>query len=196
MTNRFLKSLTTTILGLMALLPTTMAQFIFPKTDVIPVTDTLHGYTLTDNYRWLEDKTDKKVIKWTKAQHDATLTYLEESCPPVEGLEEEISAYLDRDIISPLQLVADRQFFTKKRKGEAQSKLFTILDGNEKLIFDPEKIDPSGKSSMTGRSFTEKGEKVAVGLQSKGAEISTYYIIENKTGVPVGDPVEGLRRVS
>lgn len=196
MINQPMKSLTTTFICLLAIVPYAMAQFIYPNTDITPVTDTLHGYTLTDNYRWLEDKTDKKVIKWTRAQHDATLNYLEESCPPVDGLEEEISAYLDRDIISPVQLVADRQFFTKKKKGEAQSKLYTILNGKEKLIFDPVKIDPSGKSSMTGRSFTRKGEKVAVGLQSKGAEISTYYIVDTKTGNLIGDPIEGLRGFS
>lgn len=187
------KPLVLLLISMLGLSFSTMAQFIFPKTDISPVVDTLHGYTLTDNYRWLEDKKDSKVVNWTKAQHDATLNYLEDYCPPVEGLKEEITAYIDRDIISPVQLVADRRFFTKKKKGEAQSKLFTLLDGQEKLIFDPEKIDPSGKSSMTGRSFTNKGEKVAVGIQSKGAEISTYYIIDTKTGKQIGNPIEGLR---
>ncbi len=27
----------------------------------------MHGVILTDNYRWLEDKEDPKVIEWTKA---------------------------------------------------------------------------------------------------------------------------------
>ena len=27
---------------------------------------------MTDNYRWLEDKTDPKVIDWTKAHNDPT----------------------------------------------------------------------------------------------------------------------------
>ncbi|HMQ46155.1 MAG TPA: prolyl oligopeptidase family serine peptidase [Saprospiraceae bacterium] len=175
---------------------TSVAQFIFPKTDEIPVVDSLHGFQLTDPYRWLEDKTDPKVIRWTKAQHEASVDYLNELCPEIEGLRDELKAYIDRDIISPMQLVADRQFFTLRKQGEKQSKLYTRLEGKDVLLFDPEQIDPSGKSSMTGRSFTEKADRVAVGLQTKGAEINTYYIIDTKSGQILGAPIEGLRGFS
>ena len=174
----------------------TKAQFIFPKTDVNPVTDTLHGYYLTDPYRWLEDKDDPKVQKWSRAQHESALDYVNGSYPEVPGLRDEIQAYIDRDVISPMQLVADRQFYTIRKKGDKQSKLYTRLDGEDILLFDPEKLDPSGKTSMTGRDFTEKAERVAVGVQSKGAEISTYYILDTKTGEILGDPIEGLRNFS
>jgi prolyl oligopeptidase len=172
------------------------AQFTPPPTEAKPVTDTLHGHQFTDPYRWLEDKKDEKVIEWTKAQHDATVDFINKNFPPMSGLREEIEAYVDRDIIGPMQLIADRQFFSVKKKGDAQSKLYTRIDGEDILIFDPEKIDPSGKSSMTGSSYTKKGEKVAVGIQTKGAEISTYYIIDTKTGEVLGAPVEGLRGFS
>ncbi|MCB0560069.1 MAG: S9 family peptidase [Lewinellaceae bacterium] len=174
----------------------TEAQFIFPKTDQHPVVDTLHGYYLTDPYRWLEDKDNLKVQKWSRAQHEATLDYVNGSYPDVPGLRDEIQAYIDRDIISPMQLVADRQFYTISKKGDKQPKLYTQLDGKDILLFDPEKLDPSGKTSMTGRDFTQKAERVAVGVQSKGAEISTYYIVDTKTGDVLGDPIEGLRNFS
>ncbi len=170
-----------------------LAQFSPPQTPANPVVDTLHGQMLTDNYQWLEDKEDEAVKAWTKAQHQVTQNYINDHCPPVAGLREEISAYIDRDIISPMRLVADRQFFTLKKKGEAQAKLYTKLGDDDILIFDPEKIDPSGKSSMSGRDFTQKGDRVAVGIQSKGAEISTYYIVDTKTGEMLGAPIEGLR---
>ena len=47
-----------------------------PPTERKPVVDTLHGFLLTDNYRWLEDKTDPKVVEWTKAQHDYTIQFM------------------------------------------------------------------------------------------------------------------------
>jgi len=172
------------------------AQFVFPHTEARPVVDTLNGYMLTDPYRWLEDKENPEVKRWTRAQHDATLQYVNAECPSIEGLREEIKAYIDRDIESPLQLVADRQFFTRRRKGDKQAKLYTIIDGEEQLLFDPEELDPSGKSSMSGRSFTKDASRVAVGVQSKGAEIRTYYIIDTKTGEQLGDPIEGLRSFS
>lgn len=189
--------LLTATLGLnLGLVNMAQAQFIHPHTPQRPVVDTLHGTPLTDAYRWLEDKTDPTVINWTKAQHEATINYVTAAFPEVPGLAEELTAYIDRDQISPMQLVADRQFFTVKRKGNAQAKLYTRLDGKDLLVFDPETIDPSGKSAMGGRSFTRKAEKVAIGVQSKGAEIETYYIIDTKTGQQIGDPIEGLRGFS
>lgn len=170
-----------------------MAQFIHPHTDANPVEDTMHGMILTDNYQWLEDKTDPNVVAWTKAQHEATVNYINTVHEPIEGLRDEFEAYIDRDVISPLSQVADRQFFTMRKKGNKQSKLYTKLKGKDILLFDPEKIDPSGTSAMSGRSYTKKGERVAIGVQSKGAEIQTYYIIDTKTGKILGNPIEGLR---
>jgi prolyl oligopeptidase len=167
-----------------------------PKTPAQPVTNQMNGFSLTDNYQWLEDKKDPKVVEWTRQQHDATMKFLNETCPPVKGLREEIQAYLDRDIVSPMSLVADRQFFTVKKKGELQPKLFTKLNGKDVLLFDPLKIDPSGKSAFSGVNYTEKADKVAIGLQNKGAEISTYYIVDTKTGKMEGKTIEGLRGFS
>ena len=57
-----------------------------PATEKKPVTDTLHGYFLTDQYRWLEDKTDPKVIDWTKPQHDYTVSYMKATQKDHPGL--------------------------------------------------------------------------------------------------------------
>ncbi|MBI9038440.1 MAG: S9 family peptidase [Bacteroidales bacterium] len=164
-----------------------------PKTPTKAVVDTLHGFYITDNYQWLEDKTNEEVIEWTRNQHDETIEYVNQTCTPIDGLKEEITAYIDRDIIGPISLKGERQFFTVKKKGDAQSKLFTRIDGKDILIFDPEEIDPSGKSSISGMSFTEKADIAAIGVQNQGAEISSYYIIDTKTGKIKGEPIEELR---
>jgi len=164
-----------------------------PKTPLKAVVDTLHGFYITDNYQWLEDKTNEEVIEWTRNQHDETIEYVNQTCTPIDGLKEEITAYIDRDIIGPISLKGERQFFTVKKKGDAQSKLFTRIDGKDIMIFDPEEIDPSGKSSISGMSFTEKADIAAIGVQNQGAEISSYYIIDTKTGKIKGEPIEELR---
>lgn len=190
---KLLLSISSVFILHLTLLSPIMAQFIFPRTEQVLVTNNLHGTNITDPYQWLEDKTNANVIQWTKAQHEATLAYANANYAPVDNLREELRAYIDRDIVSPLSQIADRQFFTLKKKGDKQAKLFTKLNGKDKLIFDPEEVDKSGLSSMGGRSFTKKGDKVAVGVQSKGAEIETYYIIDTKSGKIIGDKIEGLR---
>ena len=61
------------LLCLTPFLAPAQVSFSPPPTEKKPVVDTLHGFLLTDNYRWLEDKSDPKVVEWTKAQHDFTL---------------------------------------------------------------------------------------------------------------------------
>lgn len=167
-----------------------------PATPQKSVTHDLHGTLLTDQYEWLEDKQKPEVVDWTRKQHEFTLRWLDKNAPKVDGLREELTAYLDRDITGPIQLKGDRQFFYKKQKGESQYKLYTNLNDEDVLIFDPMELDPTGKSAMTGVDFTEEGDRVAIGVQNKGAEISTYYIIDTKTGEEVSPPIEGLRGFS
>jgi len=177
-----------------AMTQTTLAQveLKYPTTAEKPVVDNVHGIDLTDPYQWLEDKTDPEVVEWTKTQHEHTLDFLDKSAP-IKGLREEIAAYIDRDITGPIFLRGERQFFYVKKKGEQQYKLYTRLGDKDILIFDPTSIDPSGKSAISGVDFTKNGDRVAVGVQNKGAEISNYYIVDTKTGEIDGKPVEGLR---
>jgi prolyl oligopeptidase len=167
-----------------------------PATPARPVVDVVHGTTLTDPYRWLEDNKNEEVVKWTRAQHDAALAWLDKNAPEVPGLKDELTRYTDRTITSPPSYYKGREFFTRKVKGEAQAKLYTRIDGREVLLFDPVKLDPSGKSSMQGRALSRDASIVAVGVQVAGDELPTQYFIDSKTGATVYPPIREAWSVS
>src|SRR5690348_770356 len=173
---------------------TTVAQVKFtpPPTSAIPVRDTLHGVILTDNYRWLEDKTDPKVIEWTKAQHDYGIQYLNATQKVHPGLRDEIAKYIDIDYEGPLHKEGKRVFQNIKRKGDKQTKLFTIIDGKKILIWDPLKLDTSGSTATTSVDYSYDGERAAISVQKSGAEISTTYIINTRTGKVLYSPLENI----
>jgi prolyl oligopeptidase len=163
---------------------TTFAQtkFLPPQTPLFAVKDTLHGVVLTDYYRWLENKEDPKVIEWTKAQHDYGIEYLKATQKMHAGLRNEIAAYIDIDFEGPLNKKGKRVFQNVKRKGDKQYKLYTILNGKKVLIWDPVQLDTSGKTSTSGIDYTYDGERAAISVQKSGAEISSTYIIDTRTG--------------
>ena len=167
-----------------------------PATPARPVTDTVHGTTITDPYRWLEGNKNEEVVKWTRAQHDAALAWLAKNAPEVPGLRDELTRYTDRTITSPPSFKKGREFFTRKVKGEAQAKLYTRLDGKEVLLFDPVKLDPSGKSSLSGTSYTRDASIIAVGVQVAGDELPTQYFISSLTGATVHAPLVQVQNVS
>ena len=39
-----------------------------PKTKVVPVTETMHGVSITDPYRWLEDQGSPQTRAWIDAE--------------------------------------------------------------------------------------------------------------------------------
>ena len=153
-----------------------------PATEAKPVVDTLHGVLLTDNFRWLEDKTDPKVIEWTKAQHDYSSQFMKSTQKEHPGLREEISAFIDMDYEGPLNKEGKRVFQTIKKKGDKQYSIYTILNGKKVLIWDPVKLDTTGKTSTAGVQYTYDGERAAVSVQKSGAEITTTYIISTRDG--------------
>lgn len=188
-----MKTLATTI-SLVCLCIASNAQTKFnpPATPSIPVVDTLHGVILTDDYSWLENKTDPKVIDWTKTQHDYGIEYLKATQKSHTGLREDIASYIDLDYEGPLTREGQRVFQNIKKKGDKQYKLYTIIKGKKILIWDPVKLDTTGKTSTTGISYTYDGERAAVSVQKSGAEISTTYIIETRTGKTLYSPLENI----
>src|ERR1700735_2815533 len=48
-----------------------------PPTAVKPVSDSFHGVTVSDPYRWLEDAGDPAVKDWSDAQNRRTRAYLD-----------------------------------------------------------------------------------------------------------------------
>jgi prolyl oligopeptidase len=163
-----------------------------PPTPARPVVDIVHGVKLTDAYRWLEDGGNPEVQAWTKRQHQATLSWLDANAPPVAGLHDELAAFFDRDITQPPFFKKGREFFERTRKGEAQAKLYTRLDGRELLLFDPLALDPSGKTSMGAVVLNRDGSRAAVATYSRGSEITDYRVIDTFTGEQIGALLPGI----
>jgi prolyl oligopeptidase len=146
------------------------AAFFPPETPARPVVDVLHGMTLTDRYRWLENGKDPEVAAWTRAQHAATVRYLDRNAPPVPGMKDELARYFDRDKTDPPLVKHGRQFFQRTRRGEPQAALYTRIDGRDVKLFDPVALDPSGRTKIGDVVPNRDATKLAVGVYAQGTE--------------------------
>jgi prolyl oligopeptidase len=164
-----------------------------PATPARPVVETAHGVTLTDRYRWLENGKDPEVERWTRTQHDATLAWLEKHAPPLPGLRGELERLLDRDVTRPPFFRKGREFFLRTRQGEQQPKLYTRLGREERLLFDPTALDPSGRTALGSIVPNRDGSRAAVATFARGSEYSDFRIIDTLTGKQIGPLITGIR---
>jgi len=167
-----------------------------PATPAKPVKDSLHGMILTDNYRWLEDKAGADNIAWTRAQHDYGIAYLNKTQKLHPGLRNDVATFFDLDYEGPVTKEGKRLFQSVKKKGDKQNKVYTILNGKKVLVWDPVKLDTSGKTSTSGIQYSYDGERAAVSVQESGAEVTNVHIIDTRTGkrlYPVLESIFGFQ---
>lgn len=182
--------------GVITIAAFAQAPFAPPATPARPVVETLHGVTLTDRYRWLENGKDAEVVRWTRAQHDATLGWLAAHAPPIAGLRDELTRLIDRDNTRPPFFRKGREFFLRTKVGEAQAKLYARLPDGEKLLFDPQALDPSGTTALGPIVPNRDGSRLAVATFARGSEINDFRILDARTGLQIGPLITGVRSFS
>jgi prolyl oligopeptidase len=166
--------------------------FFPPETPARPVVDVLHGTTLTDRYRWLENGKDPEVAAWTRAQHAATVRFLDRNAPPIAGMKEELTRYFDRDKTDPPLFKHGREFFQRTKRGKPQATLYTRIAEHDVLLFDPVALDPSGKTKIGAVVPNRDATRLAVGVYAQGTERKDFRIIDSTTGAQIGPVITGL----
>src|SRR5258708_39673238 len=93
-----------------------------PQTPVEPVTEMMHGVSITDPYRWLEDQNSPRTREWVETQIAYARSYLD-ALPGKERIRKRVSGLLSTDIISDPWKVGNRHFFLKRSRGQEQAAL-------------------------------------------------------------------------
>lgn len=119
---------------------TGLAQWSYPPTKTVDVSDTYFGKTYSDPYRWLEDLKSKDTEAWFKSQAELTDSLLAK----IPGRDALAKEWGELDKLKPASY-ADigyengRVFYKKTLGGENVGKLYLRggWEGPEKLLFDP-----------------------------------------------------------
>src|ERR1043166_423449 len=94
-----------------------------PVTAIEPVTEVLHGVTVTDPYRWLEDQDSPRTRAWLAEQYVYTRTYLD-SIPGRIKIRERVRELLDVETYDSMQQAGGRYFFRKRKPGQEQPYIY------------------------------------------------------------------------
>jgi prolyl oligopeptidase len=170
-----------------------------PVAPVRPVTETLYGVSVTDQYRYMENLKDPAVAQWFKDEDTYTRSVLER-IPGRDALLADIKKY-DRatsaQVFNVSELPGDIYFYQKELAQESVAKLFVRhgLDGEETLLLDPEKFEKKGgpQWAISYYSPSFDGRYVAVGVAAGGSENTFIHVIELANGQETGEAIDRAR---
>src|SRR5690349_15954203 len=124
----------------------------FPTTPRRAVSDSYHGITVVEEYRWLENYDDPAVRAWTEAQNRYSRALLDTIAARgligerLRALYMAVSADHDQ-----LRRCGGRLFAIKNQPPKEQPLLVTLTSADdlasEQVVLDPNQLDPTGATT-------------------------------------------------
>lgn len=163
-----------------------------------PVTDVYHGVTMTDDYRWLENWNDPVVRTWTDAQNQYArhlLDAIPNRTAMAGRLAELVVAQAPRWFA--LEWRKGTLFALKSQPPKQQPFLITLAPtadpASERVIVDPNQIDPRGSTAIDFYAPSPDGALVAVSLSQGGNEVGSVHVYDVTTGKEHGDVIPHVK---
>lgn len=153
-----------------------------PQTGRTPVRETLHGVTLTDDYRWLEDQQSPSTRKWIEAQYEYTRKMLD-GIAGRRALQTRLGELIRVERVSPPAARQGRYFLLKRGAQEEQFAIFVRqgLNGADQLLVDPKSLSKDNTSSVTIDGISKDGSLLAYGIQQGGKDERAVRVLQVST---------------
>lgn len=158
-----------------------MTQDPVPVTRGEPVTETLHGETITDPYRWLEDDERAETRAWTDAQNRYTAAALDH-VPGRDALRERLAQLMRSGFAMSPQARGARVFFVQREGTQNQPVLYLREGATTRVLLDPNQLSEDGTVALDWWYPSSDGARVAYGLSTSGDERSTLRVLDVASG--------------
>ena len=150
-----------------------------PATVARPVTEDIHGTTLTDPYRWLEDGKSPATRAWIGEQMKYTDRYLSR----VKIRPEIISELTQLERVESYSIPIERggnYFFKKREAEENQGSIYVRrgLHGQDERLVDATKLSADQNTSVQIDDIAKDGTLLVYGTRSGGADEQAVHIYD------------------
>ena len=161
--------------------------------------EVLHGVSVADPYRWLEDGDSEEVAAWVAAHNERTHQALE-ARPTWGQWHERLSALTALPTVGSAAVRGDRLFVLGRAAGADQFSLVVRSavdrDAPERTLLDPADRATDGAVAIDWYEPSPDGSLVAIGLSEGGTEQSTLSVIDVASGQFLSDSIPNTRASS
>ena len=166
----------------------------YPPTRTTDAVESLHGETIPDPYRWLEDGESPDTRAWTEAQNALTRSYLD-AVPGRRGLRARLDQLLAIGAIG-VPTPARGRYFYQRRDGRQNQPVLYLREGvhgEDRPVVDPNALDPGGTVALDWYYPSDDGRLLAYGLSENGSEQSVLHVLDVDSGVARPDRIPHTR---
>ena len=168
-----------------------------PPTKVEPVTETIHGVTVTDSYRWLEDSKSPATRAWLTEQMKYTEDYLSQ----VKIRPEVVKRLTDLVHVESYSVPVERgqKYFFKKRLPEENQGSIYIRDGlkgSDERLVDATKLSADQNTSVNVGDISKDGNLLVYDVREGGADEQSIHLLDVKTRRELPDVLPTARYAS
>ena len=163
----------------------------YPETKKEEFTETIHGYEISDSYRWLEDFTSDDSLDWVKRQNKFTKSFISKN-----NYKKDIANYLEQiwenESISIPYKKEGKTFYYFNDGSFQQSKLM-IKDCDkcdERVLIDPNTFSDDGTISLGGTSVNNSADMIAFSISDGGSDWRVWKVLDIETGEVLEDEIK------
>ncbi len=170
--------------------------FRYPASRVDPLLESLHGVSVPDPYRWLEDADSTETRAWVEAQNALTRSILEG--PDRDQFVTELTERFNYARTLTAQRRGGRYFFSHN-PGLLNQPLLFVQDGpgsEPRVLLDPNQLSEDGTTALTAHTASPDGRLLAYALSEHGSDRQIIRIRRVDDGVDLPDRIEWVKFAS
>jgi prolyl oligopeptidase len=148
----------------------------------------MHGISVADPYRWLEEQDSPQTRAWISEQTLYARTYLD-SIPGRERIRQRTRELLDIESCDSFLKAGNRYFFRRRKRGQEQPGLYFREgpNGDDQLLVDPAARRSGDYTAVKPLCISANGSLLLYEVKQGGERMGTFELLDVEARLPLAD---------
>lgn len=164
-----------------------------PRAEIVPKELTIHGHTRIDNYYWLAERDNPKVVEYLKAENDYLTAVMKHTEPLQQKLYDEIVGRIKQTDLSVPYRSEGYYYYTRFEEGKDYPvycrKKGSLEAAEEVMLNVNDMAQGHGYYSVTGLSVSSDNSLLAYGVDTVSRRKYTIHFKNLATGETLPDAI-------
>ena len=168
-------------------LPEPSKRLPYPAAAKGDIAEDYHGTRVADPYRWMDNSDDPATIAFVEAQNALTQSFLDR--PERPAIKARLTELFNYPRIGVPRKRGSFYFFSKNTGLQNQAVYYVQegLNGEPRVLIDPNTMSPDGTVALTHTSPSENGKLLGYALSRSGSDRQEIFVRDVTTGRDLPD---------